>query len=250
MNELEYALSRLESSGRTLKVFFRNDDVDVDELTLRQLLYTFWSLDTPLDLAVIPRRLTESCVVLLKEYDRSQFGLHQHGWQHVSHEATGRKCEFGVSRSFDQQLKDIAKGQQRMNEAFWRSWSRVFTPPWNRCTEETYRALDQLGFEALSKDNGKPPISGYGFREISVTFDLYCWKGEPAMKSPENVFGELANQVGELDTIGIMLHHKVMDAAAFAFLEQLIESLRACPNVQFQTIQSLLHTAEHRYHHA
>lgn len=242
MNELKNVLANLETGERTLKVFFRNDDVDVDEPTLRQLLSTFRSLKTPLDLAVIPGRLTESCVALLKEHDRSQFGLHQHGWQHVNHETSGRKCEFGISRSYDQQLNDIARGQQRMDEAFGQSWPRIFTPPWNRCTEETYRVLDQLGFEGLSKDNSKPLVTGYGFREISVIFDLYRWKGEPAMKSPENVSGELVAQINELDIIGIMLHHKVMDAAAFAFLEQLIETLRACPNVRFQTIQSLLRT--------
>ncbi len=240
MNELEAALAKIETSERTLNVFFRNDDVDADEQTLRQLLSSFESLNAPLDLAVIPGRLTESCVALLEEYDRSQFGLHQHGWQHLNHETTGRKCEFGVSRSYDEQLDDIARGQRRMNKAFGQNWLPVFTPPWNRCTEETYRTLDQLGFEALSIDNGKPPISGYGFREISVTFDLYRWKGEPAMKSPESVFSELAIQVNYLDTIGIMLHHKVMDAAAFSFLEQLLETLSNCPNVRFHTFQGLL----------
>ena len=242
MNELKNALAKLETDNRTINVFFRNDDVDVDEPALRQLLYTFWSLKTPLNLAVIPGLLTEACAALLKEYDRAQFDLHQHGWRHINHETTGRKCEFGVSRSYARQFKDIARGRQRMDEAFMQSWSRVFTPPWNRCTEDTYRALDQLGFEALSKDSGKPPVTGYRFREISVTFDLYRWKGEPAMKSPENVFSELAAQVNELDIVGIMLHHKVMDASAFAFLEQLLETLSNCPNVRFHTFQSLLRT--------
>lgn len=250
MNELENALAKLETSNRVLKVFFRNDDVDVDEPTLRQLLSSFESLNAPLDLAIIPGRLTDQCIALLEGFDRSQFGVHQHGWQHANHETAGRKCEFGISRSYDQQLNDIASGQQRMNEAFGQSWSRVFTPPWNRCTGETHRALNQLGFEALSKDSSKPPVTVYGIREISITFDFYRWKGEPAMKSPENVFAELAAQVNELGTLGIMLHHKVMDAAAFAFLRLLIETLRACPNVQFHTIQSLLRAAAHRYHNA
>lgn len=242
MNELKIALAKLSATERTIKVFFRNDDVDVDEPTLRQLLKLFSASNIPLTLAVIPGRLTEACVALLNEFDRAKFELHQHGWQHVNHEPTGRKCEFGSSRSFDQQLKDISAGQQRMDEAFGQSWARVFTPPWNRCTEETYRALDQLGFAALSKDNSKPPVTSYTFRELSVTFDLYRWKGAPTMKTPEQVFSELAAQVNELDTIGIMLHHKVMDAAAFALLEELIETLLACPNAQFHTFQSLLCT--------
>lgn len=241
MNELESALAKLKTSERTLNVFFRNDDVDADEPTLRQLIYTFWKLKTPLNLEVIPGRLTENCVALLKKYDRSQFELHQHGWRHINHEIAGRKCEFGFSRSYEQQFNDIARGKQRMDEAFGQSWSRVFTPPWNRCMEETHHVLDQLDFEGLSKDSSKPPITGYKFREISITLDLYSWKIEPAMKLPESIFSELARQVDELDRIGIMLHHKVMDAAAFTFLERLIEAFSNCPSVRFHTLQTLLH---------
>ena len=241
MDKLESALAKLKASERTLDVFFRNDDVDTDETTLRQLIYTFWKLKIPLNLEVIPGRLTDSCVALLKKYDRSRFELHQHGWQHINHEIAGRKCEFGFSRSYEQQLNDIARGQQRMNDAFGQSWSRVFTPPWNRCTEKTYHVLNQLGFEGLSKDSSKLPITGYKFREISITFDLYSWKIEPTMKLPENIFSELAGQVDELGRIGIMLHHKVMDATAFTFLERLIEAFSNCPSVRFHTLQTLLH---------
>jgi hypothetical protein len=104
-----------------------------------------------------------------------------------------------------------------MNEAFGDNWSAVFTPPWNRCTEDTFRALDYLGFEAISRDRGKQPITGYKFR-----------------------VSELTAQMDEIDTIGIMLHHKVMDVAAFSMLERMIETLRSCPNVHFHTFQSLL----------
>jgi len=60
------------------------------------------------------------------------------------------------------------------------------------------------------------------------------------MKSPESIIEELATQMNELDTIGIMLHHKVMDSTAFSLLERLIETLRIYPGVRFHTFQSLL----------
>jgi peptidoglycan/xylan/chitin deacetylase (PgdA/CDA1 family) len=166
--------------------------------------------------------------------------LNQHGWRHVNHELEGRKCEFGASRSYERQLEDIARGRRRMNEAFGNGWSPVFTPPWNRCTEETFRALDQLGYAALSKSRGKQPVPGYKFREISITLDLYRWEGEPAMKSPEVIVDELVTQMDELKTIGIMLHHKVMDSTAFLLIERMIETLRIYPGVRFHTFQSLL----------
>jgi Polysaccharide deacetylase len=241
MNErLINTLEEAQVEGRVINVFFRDDDVDKDEDNLRRLLDLFIAQQTPVNLEVIPGSLTDAAIRMLRQCPASLVELNQHGWRHVNHEREGRKCEFGASRSYEQQLEDIGKGRRRMNEAFGDGWSPVFTPPWNRCVEETFRALDQLGFAALSKSHDKHPATGYGFREISITFDLYRWKGEPAMKSPESIAEGLAAQLNELDTIGIMLHHKVMDSTAFFLLERLIEMLRVYPGVRFHTFQSLL----------
>lgn len=234
------ALEELQTEARVIDIFFRDDDVDEDEDSLRRLLDLFLALQTPVSLEVIPGLLTDAAVRMLRRYPPPLVELNQHGWRHVNHEREGRKCEFGASRSYEQQLEDIAKGQRRMNEAFGDGWSSVFTPPWNRCAEETFRALDQLGFAALSKSHDGHPATGYKFREISITFDPCRWKGDPAMKSPESIIEELVTQVNELDTIGIMLHHKVMDTTAFSLLERLIGTLRIFPGVRFHTFQSLL----------
>jgi hypothetical protein len=239
-DQLRKALGELQASGRQVKLFFRDDDVDQDEESLRRLFELFILEQVPVNLAVIPGLLTEDAIQLLRQYHSPLFELNQHGWRHVNHEREGKKCEFGPSRSFEQQLEDIAIGQRRMKEAFGDGWSRVFTPPWNRCTEDTFRALDYLGFEAISKARGKQPLTGYKFREISITLDLYRWQGRPTMKSPEKFISELVAQMKELDTIGIMLHHKVMDVKVFSLLERLIETMRNCPNIHFHTFQSLL----------
>ena len=63
--------------------------------------------------------------------------------------------------------------------------------------------------DAVSNSHDERPATGHKFREISITLDLYRWKGEPAMKSPESVIEELATQMNELDTIGIMLRHSL-----------------------------------------
>lgn len=241
MNEqLINVLEKSPAEERVINLFFRDDDIDEDEDGLRRLLDLFLLRQTPVNLEVVPGLLTDACVALLRQYPPSLVELNQHGWRHTNHEREGRKCEFGASRSFEQQFEDIANGQRRMNEAFGDRWSPVFTPPWNRCAEETFRALDQLGFAALSKIRGRQPIVGHKFREISITFDPYRWKGEPAMKSPESIIEELVTQMNELDTVGIMLHHKVMDSTAFFLLERLIETLRIYPGVRFHTFQSLL----------
>src|SRR5688572_349425 len=168
-------------------IFFRDDDVDEDEAPLRRLLRLFLEKKAPVNLGVIPGRLTALCAELLAESAVAAPGmieLNQHGWRHLNHEREGRKCEFGASRTYAEQLADLTQGQARMTEAFGPNWFPVFIPPWNRCTEETRRAIDHLGFRALSGKQGGSVADGYRFKEISITLDLYRWNGGARMKSP------------------------------------------------------------------
>jgi len=234
-------LDELVAQQRTVNVFFRDDDVDEDEPSLRRLLAFFAEFEVPVNLEIIPAQLTDAAIGLLREAP-ALVELNQHGWQHVNHEEEGRKCEFGASRSFEEQLADIARGREVLEHAFGEAFSPVFTPPWNRCTEETHRALDQLGFLALSKLRGSKPVTGYGFRELSVTLDLFRWKGGAAMKPPDEFIGELTTQLQELGTVGIMLHHKMMNAEAYAMLPYLMNELRRSEAIRFHTFQSLVAT--------
>ncbi len=223
-----------------MNVFFRDDDVDEDEATLRRLLDIFAQRNVPVILGVIPATLTEAGIKLLAQFSAST-EIVQHGWQHVNHELRGRKCEFGNSRGFMEQLDDIARGQARMNEAFGDNWFPAFIPPWNRCMAQTYQALDQLGFRVLSQlRSDASPITGFSFQDISVTLDLYRWKGGATLKPQEEILQTLAQQCAQSQSIGIMLHHKIMNDEAFFFLEQLLDELRQLPTVRFHTFQSLL----------
>lgn len=238
MNWLEFqeALTTTES----VDVFFRDDDVDEDEPALRRLLHLFAQKNASVILGVIPARLTSECVELLAQFSAC-IEIVQHGWQHVNHELTGRKCEFGPGRSFDEQHADIARGQARMHEAFGHNWFPAFIPPWNRCTASTHQALDQLGFRVLSQlHKDAPPLTGFSWQEISVTLDLFRWKDGATLKPQEELLQAIVQQFSQPQPIGIMLHHKVMHGEAFLFLEQLLDALRQAPNVRFHKFESLL----------
>lgn len=240
---LRSSLGQMESAGRSVKVFVRDDDVDEDEASLRQLLNLFLELEIPINLEIIPGLLTDAAIATLINYRQLRpdlFELNQHGWLHVNHETEGRKCEFGASRNYEQQLADIQRGQEVLRNAFGEAFSPVFTPPWNRCTEEAHRAMDQLGFTAISKLLGKQPLTGYGFRELSVTLDIFRWKDGATLKPAEEIIEELTSQLRELDMVGIMLHHKVMDDRAFEFVRLLLDELRRSEAVSFHTFRSLL----------
>jgi len=152
---LRESLKCLHSIQQTIRIFFRDDDSDEDEETLRHLLDISLSRQVPLTLAVIPGKLTDATIQLFKRHKRAAptlLEIHQHGWTHVNHEQEGRKCEFGPSRTYQEQYDDIARGKAIMEQAFPLRFFPAFTPPWNRCTQETFKVLDELGFQVLSKD--------------------------------------------------------------------------------------------------
>ena len=234
LNELHAALA----SGKTVDVFFRDDDVDEDEATLRRLLKLFAARQVPLVLGVIPARLSTACIALLQPFSAS-VELVQHGWQHVNHETTDRKCEFGASRSWAEQRDDLSRGQARMNEAFGKQWFPAFIPPWNRCTEVTEQALRQLGFQVLSKLHESEAKAIATLPELSVTLDLFRWKAGAQLKPVAELWQAITQQIQQGRPLGIMLHHKVMAEDAFAFLEQLLDELQQAANVRFHRLQDL-----------
>src|SRR5262244_1270877 len=115
--QLKSALAERQQQVSPPRLFFRDDDVDEDEATLRRLLRLFLGRETPINLGVIPGRLTAACAELLAESAGAApaaLELNQHGWLHLNHERKGRKCEFGPSRTYAEQLADVAQGRERM----------------------------------------------------------------------------------------------------------------------------------------
>jgi predicted glycosyltransferase len=242
LTELKHFLDAKEAEGRTLHLFLRNDDVDEDEDSLKHLLDLALARSIPMNLEIIPGRLTPACTAVLKNVlraDRALFSLDQHGWMHSNHEMEGRKCEFGLSRSFTQQLNDIAQGKAILEATFEDVFFPAFTPPWNRCTRDTYQALDELGFQVLSKDRGKDCITEYRFSEISTTLDLYTWKEGARTKAPHEIVRELITQLDKLPIVGLLLHHKVMAPDAFGFLDQVLREFIRPSIVRFHTFRTL-----------
>lgn len=242
LDQLTSALEQRNQHGRPLNFFLRDDDVDDDEASLRTLLQICLQHSTPINLAAIPGRLTSAGTLFLNNFRQQHPGLielTQHGWMHVNHESKGKKCEFGVSRNFAEQLADLIAGQTRMNEAFGPNWFPAFVPPWNRCTPTTVAALDELGFQALSRDHSQPFFTGCKVLELPITLDLYRWRNGAEVRPPEELIHELSEQVRDQDRIGIMLHHKVMDEDAFTFLANLLPVLTQFSVVQFHTFQHL-----------
>jgi peptidoglycan/xylan/chitin deacetylase (PgdA/CDA1 family) len=236
---LDPVRAALDASPDIVQFFFRDDDAGWDDEALWRLLDRGAAHGVHIDVAVIPSELDTHLAAGLR--DRAAGGfvhLHQHGFRHTNHEITGRKCEFGASRSHDQQLADIADGQSVMNEHLHPYVEPVFTPPWNRCTAETAAVLLDLGFQILSRDRTAVPFEAGGLGEIPVAIDWFAKrKGVPL--TPEQITGQIAGQITcRIGPVGIMLHHAVTDLAQLELIDQLLTLVTSHPSASSTSIYS------------
>lgn len=216
----------LASRAAPVRFFFRDDDAGWDDASLFRLMDVFAGSGCALDLAVIPASLTGTLASeLLRRRDASGglVGLHQHGWSHQNHEAAGRKCEFGVSRSAGDQAADIAAGARALREAFGDAVDPIFTPPWNRCSQPTADQLVEQGFRSLSRDRTAAPLRTGPLVELPVTVD---WTGAWNRGDGENGVAEAITAAAAGDgPVGIMLHHATMDARQVQRVDELLTLL-------------------------
>lgn len=226
----------LEIAPGNINVFFRDDDAGWSDENLNTLLDVFSDAQVPIDLAVIPKALTFNLANMLKGRMKNQpLGVHQHGYAHINHETTGRKCEFGPSRPVESQYTDIREGMQHMRSHFGDLHDLIFTPPWNRCTEATASAVKRLGFFALSRDTSAEKFSSIGLPDLPVTVDWCRYSSQPAK------LGErLANALQQNGPVGIMLHHAVMTAEDMNAVGALLATMVQMKNIKFNRMSACM----------
>jgi len=210
LDELRHAL---DAAPARVPFFFRDDDAGWDNDRLFELLDLFAGYSLPIDVAAIPAAMTNRLAVQLchrMESGPGRLAVHQHGFAHRNHEATGRKCEFGMSRDLLHQQRDIESGKERLIELFGPRLSPIFTPPWNRCTTVTGECLRRAGFLILSRDSTATPLNLDGLSELPVTIDWFA-RDRGVRLTPDRLGARLAEAAGTSAPVGIMFHHAIMD---------------------------------------
>ncbi len=231
LNEIASVLDRVESPVR---IFFRDDDAGWANDRLLSLLDKFAKAEMPIDLAVIPQclecNLTDELLVRWQQ-GRHLLGLHQHGYSHTNHELSGRKCEFGISRAKSQQMADIANGQTFLKANLAEAFDPFFTPPWNRCTQDTVDCLEELEFKLLSRDVTATKYNVTKLDEVPVHID---WS-KLIKTSPESLIElgrTIASHLSQNEMTGIMFHHADMNDEHLNTLAELLALLSGHQNVQ------------------
>jgi peptidoglycan/xylan/chitin deacetylase (PgdA/CDA1 family) len=224
-----------------VRVFFRADDVAVPGVNFNRMMALFAKYGAPLSLAVVPAWLTPERWAYLKGFEKdnpSRWCWHQHGWRHANHEVTGKKQEFGETRSAADITQDLTRGKLRLEQIMTEAFYPVFTPPWNRCSARTLQALKELGYAGVSRSRGSRPLSTKGLPDYYVNVDLHTRKEKDPASGWHNLMTEF-EQAGASGFCGIMIHHQLMNTAAFEFLEVLLKVLTSHPGIRFFNFRDL-----------
>jgi len=228
---LDPVRSALDSRTTPVMLFVRDDDAGwADERLFRLLDLVRWH-HVPIDLAAIPTAVTPALAAELRRAIDESTGLvavHQHGYSHANHEENGKKCEFGPSRSLDQQRADISIGRWILEDVMGTSPAGIFTPPWNRCTPDTAVVLTEIGCRLLSRDVDAPDLGVDRLAELPVRLD---WTGRHGSRAGVAAWGQsIATAIASAaEPVGLMLHHAVMNADDRRLLNEWLELVAAHP---------------------
>jgi hypothetical protein len=231
-----------KSSARPV-IFFRADDIGIPSRQFSQLIESFNRHRMPLCLATVPGWLTVKRFEELKTLtgvSKEQWCWHQHGYVHRNFEPIGqKKQEFGPSRIAVEIAASLAKGKNRLDSILGDDNQPVFTPPWNRCSQETLDALQKLGFKAISRSHRAKPQTTPDFPDFQVNVDLHTRKESSPKEGFYNLLTEIEQGLGS-GCCGIMLHHQRMNNRAVALLDTLLSCLKQTPHVSFAHFGDLL----------
>lgn len=210
------------------QIFFRADDIGVPSPNFSRLVASFTRYRLPLCLASVPawttrRRLSE--LRRITGAGRSQWCWHQHGRLHRNFEPTGRKQEFGPARDRRKLRDQLAKGRSRLEALLGEDFTPVFTPPWNRCNDDTLQGLIELNFKAVSRNRNAQPETPSILPDFQVNIDLHTRKEDKPSLALAHILKEIEFGLAS-GLCGIMIHHQRMNQAAFSFLDMLLAQIQ------------------------
>ncbi len=179
-------------------------------------------------LGAIPIDVDEGAAARLLERaarSSSRVSVQQHGYRHVNHGQGKRKFEFGDERGFEEQRADLAAGQRILADRFGSLFDGVFVPPFDRCGALGMQALAELGFVGISVIETSSAPRDPRVPHVLMTVDPVDWKAG-THRPWEQTAQSLAERLEREGYAGLELHHEVMDEAAVAGLDWLLEQLR------------------------
>jgi predicted glycosyltransferase len=239
---LDDVLRRTAEAGRTVALWWRDDDVVAHTPALDRLLEVARAFDLPIALAAIPVGLKRSLTERLGEEPQAHVVVH--GFSHRNHAPPGeKKAEFGPHRPLAALAQDAAAGLERAREACDGKLLNVFVPPWNRAAPELLAMLSKLGYRGFSAFGERPARhEAQELVQANTHADPIDWAGTRRFLPSEAILAQLARAIANADPaepIGLLTHHLIHDESGWRFLEALLARLRSYDNLIFPSPRAL-----------
>lgn len=229
----------LAAAPAPVRFWWRDDDAGTDDERLLPLLRLAKHRRAPLALAVVPRWLvqvttdrilTAGCATVL-----------QHGIAHADHSIPpAKKIELGGRADPAVLLTDLRDGRLALTRAFAQQFAPVLVPPWNRIAPKLVAHLPESGFVGVSTYGPRAAEPSAPIR-VNTHLDLVLWrdgaKALPLAAALERL-AQLVNRHGD-EPLGILSHHQIMDAGAFATLDRILALVQDHPRARLASAPEL-----------
>lgn len=263
----------MSNKNASISVFLRNDDVrQALDQSLIDLTMLCIKHKVPISHAVEPANVTQEVsewLISLKKQFPDLIEIIQHGYNH-NLDNPEQKMEFGGKRDFQEQYNDIKKGKEIMDKVFGDLWEPIFTFPYGTFNEPTLKAIDQLGYIAISskikftykgrlknsfgrllgknilfgkKINYHPGIRhGHKFKEVSVSANIikkYTGVSTAEHYTIEDIMKQIRIASVHTKIIGLLFHHR-FHTDNLSLISDLIDRLKE-QGYSFSNLRNIIH---------
>lgn len=243
VDRLRAALDGLAAAGRTLRLWWRDDDLERPTPALDDLLAALGEHGIVPAIAAVAGRLEPAAVAAVAAGPARLF---VHGWLHANHAGAGaKKSEFGPERPVEERLAEIAEGRRRLAALAGDRALACFVPPWNRIGADLPDRLGEAGIAALSAfaPPARPAVAG-AVPRLDTHVDLVDWRGGRLPLTADAAAAGLADRIrpaipaenreSPVDgPVGILSHHLVTGADAWRAWRPLLAVLSGHPAVRW-----------------
>ena len=214
-------IARRAAAGRPLRLWLRDDDAVEPTTALDTLLALTGHHAVPVLIAVIPAFTGKALATRLADAPLARVAVH--GWAHENHAGPGEKNqELGAHRPAKAVLDELSHGFEHLSTLHAGRFVPMLVPPWNRIAPTVIEGLPAAGFKALSVFGPEKPAP---LAMCNTHVDIIDWRGTRGARSAEAVIADLVRVSQTHDgPIGLLTHHLVHDAAAWALMALIFEA--------------------------
>jgi len=255
-------------------VCFRNDDVNDLTPELISLTEIFTNKGIPITHAVEPGNLTASTINWLKRLKKDYpelIEIVQHGWDHSIY----LKGEFDNSRVYQEQLNDLNRGKEKLEDVFGEDFFPMVTIPFGVYNQDTIKAANSLQYKVFCGHYnyrisrrlfylvghvlGKGQLLGYHvanhlkyypgtqlFEIDSAISFIKRYYGHHTnhcdMNNVEEMINEFTKFKKRIPVVVFLLHHRFhYQAQHMDLVREVLEKLQAGEDIRFSNYAQIYH---------